>query len=35
MKVGMGLLNVATVANPRENAVNPSWVGMVNPAYGV
>ena len=34
MKVGMGLLNVPTVANSRENAVNPSWVGMYDPAYG-
>ena len=31
MKVGMGLLNVATVANSAGNHVNPSWLGMVDP----
>jgi hypothetical protein len=32
MKVGMGLLNVPTVADSAGNHVNPSWVGMVDPA---
>jgi hypothetical protein len=31
MKVGMGLLNVLTVANSLEKPVNPSWVGMLDP----
>ena len=32
MKVGVGLLNAPTVANSWKNLVNPSWVGMVDPA---
>ena len=34
MKLGVGLLNVPTVANSGENTVNPWLVGMVDPAYG-
>lgn len=34
MKVGVGLLNVPTVADFRENAVNPGWAGMIHPVYG-
>jgi hypothetical protein len=32
MKLGMGLLNVPTVANSAGNHVNPWLVGMFNPA---
>ena len=35
MKLGLGLLNVLTVADSWENARNPVWVGMLHPAYGV
>ena len=34
MKLRMGLLNVPTVANSGENAVNPWLVGIFDPVYG-
>ena len=34
MKLGMGLLNVATVANSVDLPGNPSWVGMADPTGG-
>ncbi len=35
MKLEVGLVNVPTAAYSRENAVNPSWVGIFHPVYGV
>ena len=34
MKVGAGLLNVLTVADSWENALNPRGVGIFDPVYG-
>ncbi len=34
MKLGMGLLNVASVANSRKNPLNPWFAGMADPTGG-
>jgi hypothetical protein len=35
MKLGMGLLNVPTVANSAGNLVNPGFVRIFYPVYGM